>query len=81
MSNLFLKRVGLTVALGMASMHVLAASSNDFVDDATEAGIAEVVAGNLAQEKAKALRSRPSPSRWSPTILKPTRSSATSPAP
>lgn len=51
MSNLFLKRVGLTVALGMASMHVLAASSNDFVDDATEAGIAEVVAGNLAQEK------------------------------
>ena len=53
MSNLFLKRVGLTVALGMASMHVLAASSNDFVDDATEAGIAEVVAGNLAQEKQK----------------------------
>lgn len=53
MSNLFLKRVGLTVALGMASMHVLAAASNDFVDDATEAGIAEVVAGNLAQEKSK----------------------------
>ncbi|MBF8757238.1 DUF4142 domain-containing protein [Pseudomonas guariconensis] len=53
MSNLFLKRVGLTVALGMASMQLLAASSNDFVDEATEAGIAEVVAGNLAQEKSK----------------------------
>ncbi len=53
MSNLFLKRVGLTVALGMASMHVLAASSNDFVDSATESGIAEVVTGNLAQEKSK----------------------------
>jgi len=53
MSNLFLKRVGLTVALGMASMSVLAASSNGFVDSATEAGIAEVVAGNLAQEKSK----------------------------
>ncbi|PAV70853.1 hypothetical protein WR25_25628 [Diploscapter pachys] len=42
MSNLFLKRVGFSMVLGMASLQALAASSDDFVDAATEAGIAEV---------------------------------------
>ncbi|MBK4989391.1 MULTISPECIES: DUF4142 domain-containing protein [Pseudomonas] len=53
MSNLFIKRVGLSMVLGMASVHAFAASSDDFVDAATEAGIAEIVTGNLAQEKTK----------------------------
>lgn len=53
MNNLFLKRVGLSVALGMASLHAMAASSDDFVDAATEAGIAEVVTGNLAMQKSQ----------------------------
>lgn len=53
MSNLFLKRIGLCAVLGMASVHALAASSDDFVDAATEAGIAEVVTGKLAQDKSK----------------------------
>ncbi|MFK5736107.1 DUF4142 domain-containing protein [Pseudomonas urmiensis] len=53
MNNLFLKRVGLSVALGMASLHTMAASSDDFVDAATEAGIAEVVTGNLAMQKSQ----------------------------
>lgn len=52
MNNLFLKRVGLSVALGMASLHAMAAS-DDFVDAATESGIAEVVTGNLAQQKSQ----------------------------
>lgn len=51
MSNLFIKRVGFSMVLGLASVHALAASSDDFVDAATEAGIAEVVTGNLAKEK------------------------------
>lgn len=51
MSNLFIKRVGFSMVLGLASAHALAASSDDFVDAATEAGIAEVVTGNLAKEK------------------------------
>lgn len=51
MSNLFIKRAGLSLVLGVASLQALAASSDDFVDAATEAGIAEVVTGNLALEK------------------------------
>ena len=51
MNNLFLKRIGLSVALGMASLHAMAASSDDFVDAAAESGIAEVVTSNLALEK------------------------------
>jgi len=53
MSNLFIKRAGLSLVLGMASLQALAASSDDFVDAATEAGIAEVVTGNLALEKSQ----------------------------
>jgi len=53
MSNLFIKRTGLALVLGMASLQALAASSDDFVDAATEAGIAEVVTGNLALEKSQ----------------------------
>lgn len=53
MSNLFIKRVGFSMVLGLASAHALAASSDDFVDAATEAGIAEVVTGNLAKEKSQ----------------------------
>ncbi|MGW7773710.1 DUF4142 domain-containing protein [Pseudomonas machongensis] len=53
MNTLFLKRAGLCMAMGLASMQVTAASSDDFVDAATEAGIAEVVTGNLALEKSK----------------------------
>lgn len=53
MSNLFLKRVGFSMVLGMASLQAMAASSDDFVDAATEAGIAEVVTGKLALDKSK----------------------------
>ncbi|MFK0310342.1 DUF4142 domain-containing protein [Pseudomonas sp. NPDC090233] len=53
MSNLFIKRAGLSLILGMASLQAMAASSDDFVDAATEAGIAEVVTGNLAMEKSQ----------------------------
>lgn len=53
MNTLFLKRAGLCMAMGLASMQVMAASSDDFVEAATEAGIAEVVTGNLALEKSK----------------------------
>ena len=53
MSNLFLKRVGLSLVLGAVSMHAMAASSNDFVDTAIESGIAEVVTGKLALDKSK----------------------------
>ncbi|MBI6898396.1 DUF4142 domain-containing protein [Pseudomonas putida] len=53
MNNLFLKRVGFSMVLGMASLQAMAASSDDFVDAATEAGIAEVVTGKLALDKSK----------------------------
>ncbi|QCI12527.1 DUF4142 domain-containing protein [Pseudomonas putida] len=53
MSNLFIKRVGLSMVLGMASWQAMAASSDDFVDAATESGIAEIVTGKLAQEKSQ----------------------------
>lgn len=53
MCNLFLKRVGFSMVLGMASLQAMAASSDDFVDAATEAGIAEVVTGKLALDKSK----------------------------
>ncbi|MCO7518187.1 MULTISPECIES: DUF4142 domain-containing protein [unclassified Pseudomonas] len=53
MSNLFLKRVGLSLVLGAVSMQAMAASSNDFVDTAIESGIAEVVTGKLALDKSK----------------------------
>lgn len=53
MSNLFIKRAGLSLVLGMASLQVLAATSDDFVEAATESGIAEVVTGNLALEKSQ----------------------------
>ena len=53
MSNLLIKRIGLSIALGLTSVHAMAASSDDFVDAATEAGIAEVVTGNLAKEKSQ----------------------------
>ncbi|NIE73487.1 DUF4142 domain-containing protein [Pantoea sp. Ap-967] len=49
----FLKLAGITLLMSLASLQVQAASSDDFVDAATEAGIAEVVAGNLAQEKSQ----------------------------
>lgn len=53
MSNLFLKRVGLSLVLGALSMQAMAVSSNDFVDTAIESGIAEVVTGKLALDKSK----------------------------
>lgn len=53
MSNLFIKRVGLSMVLGVASWQAMAASSDDFVEAATESGIAEVVTGKLAQEKSQ----------------------------
>ena len=53
MSTPFLKQVGLCAALAMATAQAIAASANDFVDSASEAGIAEVVAGNLALEKSQ----------------------------
>lgn len=53
MNNLFLKQLGLSFVLGVGSLQAMAATSDDFVDAATEAGIAEVVTGNLAQEKSK----------------------------
>ncbi|RWU17208.1 DUF305 domain-containing protein [Pseudomonas alkylphenolica] len=53
MNTLFLKTIGFSVVLGLSCASVLAATSSDFVDAATEAGIAEVVAGNLAMEKSK----------------------------
>ena len=53
MSNLFIKRVGLSMAMGLASLQAMAATSNDFVEAATESGIAEVVTGKLAQEKSQ----------------------------
>lgn len=48
-----LKFAGIALLLGLASLQVQAATSDDFVDAAAEAGIAEVVAGNLAQEKSQ----------------------------
>ncbi|MBF8671905.1 DUF4142 domain-containing protein [Pseudomonas putida] len=51
MSSLFIKRVGFSMVLGLASVQAMAASSDDFVEAATEAGIAEVVTGKLALEK------------------------------
>jgi len=53
MSNPFLKLAGVTLLVSMASFQVQAASSDDFVDAATEAGIAEVVTSNLALEKSQ----------------------------
>ncbi|MBK5001885.1 DUF4142 domain-containing protein [Pseudomonas sp. S31] len=53
MSNLFIKRVGLSMAMGLASLQAMAATSNDFVEAATESGIAEVVTGKLALEKSQ----------------------------
>ncbi|BDM22938.1 TPA: DUF4142 domain-containing protein [Pseudomonas putida] len=53
MSNLFIKRAGLSLVLGMASLQALAATSDDFVEAATEAGIAETVTGKLAMEKSQ----------------------------
>lgn len=53
MNKPFLKIAGVTLLMGLASLQVQAASSDDFVDAATEAGIAEVVTGNLAQEKSQ----------------------------
>ena len=43
MNTPFLKIAGVTLLMGLASLQVQAASSDDFVDAATEAGIAEVV--------------------------------------
>ena len=53
MNSLFIRRVGFSMVLGLASVHAMAATSDDFVDAATEAGIAEVVTGKLAQEKSQ----------------------------
>ncbi|MEN5300980.1 DUF4142 domain-containing protein [Pseudomonas sp. TWI628] len=53
MSNLFIKRAGLSLVLGMASLQAVAATSDDFVEAATESGIAETVTGNLALEKSQ----------------------------
>jgi len=53
MSNLFLKQLGLSFVLGIGSIHAMAATSDDFVEAATESGIAEVVTGNLALEKSQ----------------------------
>ncbi len=53
MSNLFIKRVGLSMVLGVASWQAMAASSDDFVEAATESGIAEVVTAKLALEKSQ----------------------------
>ncbi|EKT4565854.1 DUF4142 domain-containing protein [Pseudomonas putida] len=53
MKSLFIRRVGFSMVLGLAAVHAMAATSDDFVDAATEAGIAEVVTGKLAQEKSQ----------------------------
>ncbi|MER2298644.1 DUF4142 domain-containing protein [Pseudomonas promysalinigenes] len=53
MNKPFWKIAGVTLLMGLASLQVQAASSNDFVDAATEAGIAEVVTGKLALEKSQ----------------------------
>ncbi|AGZ35683.1 DUF4142 domain-containing protein [Pseudomonas sp. SWI6] len=53
MSQPFLKLAGVTLLMSLASLQVQAASSDDFVDAAIEAGIAEVVTSNLAQEKSQ----------------------------
>lgn len=53
MKSLFIRRVGFSMVLGLASVQAMAATSDDFVDAATEAGIAEVVTGKLAQEKSQ----------------------------
>lgn len=53
MSNLFIKCAGLSLVLGMASLQAVAATSDDFVEAATESGIAEIVTGNLALEKSQ----------------------------
>ncbi|WP_194791520.1 DUF4142 domain-containing protein [Pseudomonas sp. UFMG81] len=53
MSHSLFKYAGLSLILGMASWQVQAASSDDFVEAASEAGIAEVVTANLALEKSQ----------------------------
>lgn len=49
MNSLFIRRVGFSMVLGLASVHAMAATSDDFVDAATEAGIAEVVTGKIGR--------------------------------
>lgn len=52
MTTRFLKQVGLTFAFVAGSISTaIAATSNDFVDNAAEGGITEVEAGKLALEK------------------------------
>lgn len=80
MSTLFLKRVGFSMVLGMASLQAMAASSDDFVDAATEAGIAEVVTGKLALDKSKNPQIKTFAQQMVTDHTRPTRSSATSPA-
>lgn len=53
MSNPFLKFAGVALLASMVSFHAQAASFDDFVDAATEGGIAEVVTSNLAMEKSQ----------------------------
>jgi putative membrane protein len=54
MTTRLMKQMGLTFALVAGSMSTaMAATSNDFVDNAAEGGITEVEAGKLALEKSK----------------------------
>lgn len=55
MTTHLMKQMGLTFALMAGSISAaMAATSNDFVDDATQGGITEVEAGKLALEKSSA---------------------------
>lgn len=52
MTTLLMKQMGLTFVLVAGSISsAMAATSNDFVDDAAQGGITEVEAGKLALEK------------------------------
>ena len=55
MNTLLIKQMGLTFALVASSISAaMAATSNDFVDNAAQGGITEVEAGKLALEKSSA---------------------------
>jgi len=55
MNHLLMKQLGLTFMLVAGSISAaVAATSNDFVDDAAQGGITEVEAGKLALEKSAA---------------------------
>lgn len=61
MDGFNLRHLALAVALSSSMGTAFAATSNDFVDDAAEGGIAEVETSKLALEKAHRPTSRRSP--------------------